>query len=62
MSQRVLVTGRVHRGTGGSDRRDRCSGMELCEIEPVSFGEALSRAVAEDVELRRLTAIRAGAS
>jgi hypothetical protein len=36
--------------------------MEQCEIEPVSFGEALRRAVAEDVELRRLTAIRAGAS
>jgi uncharacterized protein YbjT (DUF2867 family) len=38
------------------------SGMELFEIQPVSFEEALRRAVAEDVELRYLAALPAGAS
>ncbi len=37
------------------------SGMELFEIQPVSFDEALRRAVAEDAELRRLAATPAGA-
>jgi uncharacterized protein YbjT (DUF2867 family) len=32
------------------------SGMELFEIQPVSFDEALRRAVAEDAELRHLAA------
>ena len=38
------------------------SGMELFEIQPVSFDEALRRAVAEDAELRHLAATPAGAS
>ena len=38
------------------------SGMELFEIQPVGFDEALRRAVAEDVEFRHLAATPAGAS
>ncbi len=38
------------------------SGMELFEIQTVSFDEALRRAVAEDAELRHPAAIPAGAS
>ncbi|MGZ6670711.1 MAG: hypothetical protein ACXVH3_39385, partial [Solirubrobacteraceae bacterium] len=38
------------------------SGMELFDIQPVSFAEALRRAVAEDAELRHPAATPAGAS
>ena len=64
MNQRVLVTGAngfIEELAAPTVVTDR-SGMKLCEIEPVSFDEAPRRAVAEDVELRRLTATRAGAS
>ena len=65
MSQRLLVTGATGfiggEGLAVPTVVTDPSGMELFEIEPVGFDDALRHALTEDLDLGRLAPAAAGA-